>query len=327
MNRFLSSLPTWLYWYPLRFLTRVLPRQTVVVLGFVTGFFSFWLRPGKRRIVQREISNSDTKALSPAALKKLTRNSFQQSCAVMMETFCFPRIYAGNIDRWMRAHGIDNLNHALTRGKGVVIVLAHYGANQMVMAALGYRGYTINQIGSRPDDWHRLSGRKPTRFETRIFDLRMALERSLPATFIYIDKSMRPVYTALHNNQIMILAADGRAGTRFFTVPSGKRHINVSAGPFRIAASTGAALIPAFPVRDNDGIHDLYIESPIQPENTDSMDSWAENAARLYAGRLNEWIQLKPDHYAMLMAEAFVRSDRDPVPLFEDYRNAAETGS
>lgn len=320
----LSAVITWFYWYPIRILVQIVPRRTVVDIGRIIGTLDHWLRSGKNRIVSQELKKTDTMNLPAEKIKRLTRLSFQQSCAVMLETFCFPRINSDNIDRWMRVHGLDVLDRALASGKGVVIVLSHFGANQMVMAALGYRGYSINQIGSRPDDWHRLSGQKPTALEKRIFRHRMRLEKSLPAQFLYIDKSMRPVFTALHNNQVMILAADGRAGARFFTVSLGNRRINLSAGPFRIAASTGAALVPAFPVRNKDGVHDLFIEPPIHPQHTASTESWAEQAACLYAERLNSWIQQKPHHYAMLMAEAFIRSSHDPVPLFEDYRNATQ---
>lgn len=324
MKRRLSAFVTWMYWYPIRHLVHIMPRRTVVDIGRIIGTLDYWLRPRKKRIVCHEIQKTDTTDRSAAKIEQAARSSFQQSCAVMLETFCFPRIHTDNIDKWMRVREFDVIDQALASGKGVVIVLAHFGANQMVMAALGYRGYSINQIGSRPDDWHRLSGQEPTSLEKRIFQHRMRLEESLPAHFLYIDKSMRPVFTALRNNQVMILAADGRAGARFFTVPVGNRQINLSAGPFRIAAMTGAALIPAFPVRNKDGIHDLLIEPPIQPEDTTSTESWAEKAALLYAERLNMRIQQKPDHYAMLMAEAFIRSSHDPVPLFEDYRNAIQ---
>jgi lauroyl/myristoyl acyltransferase len=166
-----------------------------------------------------------------------------------------------------------------------------------------------------------LSGIKPVHIEKRIFELRLHLETSLPARFVYIDRSMRPVFNALKQNQIMIMAADGRAGSRFFSVPCGSRIMNVSSGPFRIAASTGASLIPVFPVRDFDGVHDLHIEAPILPEALDGTLSWAEQAAQIYGKKLADWIDLRPDHYAMLMAEARVRSKIDKVPLFEDFRH------
>ncbi|HPQ39904.1 MAG TPA: lysophospholipid acyltransferase family protein, partial [bacterium] len=260
-------------------------------------------------------------APSDEDVHQIVRNAFRQASAVFVETFCFPRITPGNIDGWMRLHGQDHIHEALGKGRGAILVLVHFGANQMVMAALGHRGYRIHQIGSLPDDWHRLSGTRPSCFDRKIFQMRLSLEQSLPAEFVYIDRSMRPVYNCLKHNEIMLLAADGRAGTRFLQTTMCGRTMNLSAGPFRIAHATGAPLLPVFPVRDTDGVHDLYIESPVDPETDDSSGAWPEQAASVYGRRLTEWVRSFPDHYVMLMAEAAIRSRIDPVPLFEDIRN------
>ncbi len=309
------------YWYPVRLMVRILPRSIIVKAGHVIGFLSYYMRPQRRELALNELQKITLPDLSNHA-SDIVRNGFIQAATISLETFCFPRITPSNVNHWMRIHGESHLNQALMKGNGVVIILAHYGANQMVMAALGHRGYRINQIGSRPDDWHRLSGIKPSPGERLVFNRRLDLEKSLPARFIYIDKSMRPIYHCLENNEVMILAADGRAGSKFFKTGMCDRIMNVSAGPFRIAASTGAALIPAFPIRDVDGRHDLYIEHPIYPDHTDSMADWIEKAVQEYGVRLSEWVRFRPDHYIMLMTEAKKRSHLDPVPLFEDYRNA-----
>jgi phosphatidylinositol dimannoside acyltransferase len=312
----------WFNWYPVRYWVRLLSRRNVVRFGKALGLFNFWIRGRKRQVVVNELAKTLNVEPTQTDLHDLARSSFQQACTTAMETFCFPRFRPDNINHWMRIQGADYINQALARECGIVVVIAHYGANQMVMAGLGHRGYIINQIGSRPDDWHRLSGLKPSKIEKSMFRIRLNLEKALPARYIYIDKSMRPVYEALSHNQIMIMAADGRAGTRFYQIPVCGRVMNISSGPFRIAAKTGAALIPVFPVRDNDGIHDLYIDQPIQPDSQHSFpDAWARKAALIYGERMTHWVNFRPDHYAMLMAEAATRSSIDAVPLFEDYRH------
>ncbi len=317
--RLIGQMLSWIYWHPIRRFVQFLPRKQVVSFGFLIGSINYYTRKRKRTIVTNEITSFFSEPVPQDQLENATLNSFRQSSVVGLETFCFPTIGVENVNAWMRVHGTNHLNRALQMGKGVVVVLAHFGANQMVMAALGYRGYAVNQIGSRPDDWHRISGIEPTSIEKKIFKTRLSLERYLPANFIYIDKSMRPVFSALKQNQIMLMAADGRAGSRFFSVPFCSRTMNVSAGPFRIAALTGASLIPVFPVRDTDGVHDLHIGAPIQPNVTATDASWAEKASVIYAEKLAEWVRLRPDHYAMLMAEARIRSKTDKVPLFEDF--------
>lgn len=310
-------------WYPLRWLVNALSRRQVVALGNIIGSLQYALPRKKSAIARNELLKCLPDLADTDDIDTIIRRSYCEACSVYLETFCFPRITPDTVDQWMRLHGQDHLNQALRKGNGAMLVLVHYGANQMVMAALGHRNYTINQIGSRPDDWHRLSGIEPTPMERRIFDLRLKLEQSLPANFIYIDRSMRPVYNCLRDNEIMMLACDGRAGARFLQTTVCHRTMNVSAGPFRIAAATGAPLIPVFPVRNDDGIHDLYIEPPIRFEASIRDKMWPEKAAEVYGQRLTEWITVRPDHYLMLMTEAALRSRIDSVPLFEDYKNGS----
>jgi len=314
----------WFQWYPLRLLCNHLSRHKVTRLGYLMGALQFHLRKQKQRIAKDELLKILPDNPGEKELKILIKNSFKESGSVFLETFCFPRINSNNIDQWMRIRGENHLHQALAKGQGAMLVLVHYGANQMIMAALGHRNYKINQIGSRPDDWHRLSGTTPTALEKKTFNIRLKLEKALPANFIYIDKSMRPVYDCLKNNGIMLLACDGRAGKRFLQTRMCGRTMNLSAGPFRIAAATGAALIPVFPVRSEDGTHELHIEAPVYPETQNSTLSWAEKAAIVYGKRLSEWVRYRPDHYTMLMTEAAIRSNIDPVPLFEDFRNGSQ---
>ena len=42
--------------------------------------------------------------------------------------------------------GQEYLDAAQNSGRGVMILLSHLGANQMIMPALGFRGYRVNQI-------------------------------------------------------------------------------------------------------------------------------------------------------------------------------------
>ncbi|MBN1296186.1 hypothetical protein JXA80_05350 [bacterium] len=337
--RALAEFIHWFQWYPLRGIVTRLPRRRVVSTGFLMGDIHCLLHRRRRRIVRDELLKS-LPDRDPREIDRLVRQTFRQAAAVFLETFCFPRLKPDTIEKWMRLHGQRHIHDALQNDRGIMLILVHFGANQMIMAALGHRGYPINQIGSRPDDWHRLSGTRPSRLDQRTFNLRLDLEKTLPASFIYIDRSMRPVYDCLKRNEIMLLAADGRAGTRFLPAPMAGRIMNLSAGPFRIAHATGAPLIPVFPVRDADGVHDLYIEPPITPpidpatgdtEQTPTRSdtpaghapgtSWPEQAAWMFGERLSQWVQRFPDHYAMLMAEAAIRSRIDPVPLFEDMRH------
>jgi len=212
--------------------------------------------------------------------------------------------------------GTEHLDQALRGGRGAILLLCHYGANQLCMAALGHRGYPINQIGSAPEDWHRLVRIEPSRIERRVFDARLALERKLPAQFLYIEKSMRPVFDCLARNEILIMAFDGRAGSQWIHIPLFERNMNISTGPFTLARRAQAPILPLFMQRQSGARHRLTIHPPLPMGEGQQRDAAIREPAQAFARLMERYILERPGHYAGLLAEARIRADKDAVPLF-----------
>ncbi len=308
----------WIFYFPFRSLVTRLPRPIFRRIGYLLGDISYFLRRTRARIAKEELRSTFAGYMDNTEIPHAVRTGMRLSIANLLETFCFPKINASNIKRWIRLDGCQYLEDALENQRGVIIVIAHFGANQMIIPALGFRRFQIHQLGSRPEDWNRLSGIQPSPVQKKMFQVRLEMEKHLPAQFIYIDRSMRPVYDCLKKNGILIMAADGRAGNRFLKTRFASRYIQLSSGPFRIAKATGAVLLPAFPVCDYDGVHTLHIQNPILvPESADD-SQWAVKAAELFAIRLAIQVLTHPDHYSSLLAEARIRADTDPIPLISD---------
>ncbi len=291
-------------------------------LARILGSLAFRLKQGRVMIAARQVDFIFRGQKTSEENLKIIRRAFQVGMTTLLEAFYFPRMNPENIAQWIVLDGSEHLDSALSRGRGALIILVHFGSNQMVMAALGHRGYTINQLGSRPDDWNRIAGIEPSALEKKIFQVRFDRERHLPANFIYIDRSMRPIYQRLKNNEIMIMAADGRAGARFIQADFSDRIMNLSSGPFRISRAMDAPLIPVFPVMGDDGVHRLVIQREIDPEIDPENGDWVTAAAREFGQRLEEMTRQHPDHYCMLMTEAAILAAIDEVPLFEENVNA-----
>jgi phosphatidylinositol dimannoside acyltransferase len=312
----------WIFFFPFRRIIQCLPRTCVYAVGKLGGSILFTIKKRRRFIAMEEIHRLlGSESPSERERVEIVKRGFQLSFTTLLETFCFPRLSPENIDQWIQLKGKNHLDEALENNRGVLIILIHFGANQMIMPALGHRNYSINQLGSRPEDWNRLSGIRPSFIERKIFMLQMDLESSLPAHFIYLDKSMKPVYDCLKTKNILIMAADGRAGSRFLQASVLDRIMNLSSGPFRIAYKMGSPILPMFPVRQKEGHIVLEIEKPLEVMVTFSANGWAETAASKFGERISRRLKKHPDHYCMLMAEAHNRAELDSTPLFEDYRD------
>jgi lauroyl/myristoyl acyltransferase len=312
----IGNLTKWFFFFPFRKCVTFLPRSQLKKISSITGFISFLVRRARKKIAVHELELLFGQALPINDLSRIVLRGFQLSQFILFESFCFPRITKINVGTWAQLTGEEHLENALKKGKGAIVVLVHFGANQMVMPALGYRGYRINQLGSRPEDWAKLTQATPSALQIRIFNILFQLEQSLPAHFIYIESTMKPVYSCLKSNEIVIMAVDGRAGTKFLKSSILNRTINLSAGPFRIAHAMGSPLIPVFPVSQKNGPHMVQIEPELCIPFELEKDTWIDYAVGEFCMRLKHQLLMHPDHYCMLMAEAKLRSHLDPEPLF-----------
>jgi KDO2-lipid IV(A) lauroyltransferase len=313
----------WIFWFPIRRCITALPRAAAIRVGEWMGSVRYRVSRRRRRVMAEELGELLQEDPGGARIQAAVHRAMRLSGANLVETFLFPRHSPRTVDRVFEFEGLEHLERALAQGKGVILLLCHFGANQLCMAALGHRGYRINQIGSQPEDWHKLVDLEPSSLERRIFDVRLRLERALPANFVYIDRSMRPVYRCLARGEILIMAFDGRAGSQWLDVPLFHRRMNISSGPFSLARRAGSPIIPLFMVRRPGGRHRVVLHPPLEVPREGPREELLRAPAIEFARLMEHWIRELPDHYAGLLAEARIRAALDRVPLFRAPAEAA----
>ena len=263
--RIVKDLLLWVYWHPFRrFIRSVGPSLAYRLARPAATLLALGAR-GKRAAFKREldfITGGDT---DPAGSRRIIRETFRVWLCNEFEMLLFPAMNAENISRFVSCSGVENLDKGLAAGKGVLLLFAHFGANQMVMPAIGYRGIKMSQLSAPPTVWEeKLPNRKFTPMETKGLELRWAHEQSLPVTHINIFGSLRRAFQCLKRNEVLGLAMDGGGGASRVTVELLGRRAAFSNGPVQIAMRTGCAVLPTFMVREPDGRSTLVIEAPLQ---------------------------------------------------------------
>jgi KDO2-lipid IV(A) lauroyltransferase len=216
--------------------------------------------------------------------------------------------------------GLEKIDSALSREKGVVLLIAHFGSNRLVMPALGFRGYKINQVAGKPTEWIKILGNELSLVSRKILELEHENEQHLPANFIYVFRSMRPIFNCLKNNEIVCVAIDGGGGIRKEKIKFLGREAMISDGPFRIARKTGATILPAFIVRQQDDSHRLIIEDAILAESNLSKEEDNSNGLNNFMNILEQYVDQYPCHYALRLALGRMLMEKDPIPFFTDYK-------
>lgn len=230
-----------------------------------------------------------------------------------LEVLRYPAITPDNLHETCVVEGRDHLADARARGRGVLLTLAHFGANQLVMPALGHLGVPLHQLGAPPTAWlSRLEGTRTTPAWARVQQRRWEREQALPARHIDVFGFLRPAFSALEANEVVAIAVDGGGGRRWAQVPFLGRTATLSTQSVELSRRTGAALLPAVVLRPPGACRHRVILLPEVPPADDAAGTLAR-LARVF----EPWVARHPAHYLPFLALRR-RVGRLPgeVPLF-----------
>jgi lauroyl/myristoyl acyltransferase len=248
----------------------------------------------------------------------LIREAYRIAFRVHLEELLLGRLDARTVEKYMVFDGRENLDEALSRGKGVVLLNPHAGNIMMMIAALSLGGYRYTQYAARGMAPPEVAEANPevfgiNRWRQEVREAREAGEDNLPANFLTLNQSARELYRRLKANEIVGIAFDGRIGNKFVKVPYINRQALLNSGPYRLAASTGAAIVPALSSCPDDGPNVLSLGRPIIGDDPDVL------IQRFLSEAVEPWLMANPSVYGIWLTHCRERSAVDDHPFFIDY--------
>lgn len=266
-------------------------------------------------MITQELRKSFGSEWSSERIEKAVRESFRAYFASKFRMFYLSRLNSSNTDEYIKVEGLEYLEEELAKKKGVIVLNPHFGPFMLVMPALGYRGYKLNQLALQGEPpIGKRKGLDKLVYETKS----EAIEGNMPVKFINTANgvsSLKEAYKALDNNDILLFPSTGRGGKVWHTVDFMRRKALLTLVPFRIALKTGASLLPAF-VLYRGGKISVKFDKPINVEQ----DSTAEGLVEKYVKVLDSYVESYPEHFLMYIYEMRVKSDWDDHPFFIDYK-------
>lgn len=226
-------LPTWIGLGLLR-ITAMLPYGVILSIGKTLGWLSFYLLPGRRRIARTNIRLCFPE-LSPSAQHKLIKQNFYESTTAILES---PLSWWGNDDKLKKLHRIEGLEHLLKareKGKGVIMLGAHYPTLEISGRFLAYH---IDFL--------------PTfkRAHNKLFNAIMTHARRRLFGGLLHSSDMRSILRYLQNNGIIWFAPDQDFGRRSSVfAPFMGVTTSCLTMTSRLAKKTGAAIVPMYSER------------------------------------------------------------------------------
>ena len=229
-------------WFPLRWVIENSPVNAGISALKKMGYLHFLLSRGKHGNIEENLCRF--KQCTGNAEMEIIREYFENHYVDRLMIFIFPKFGRKETEKYIEFEGLDNLDEALKRGRGVVLIHGHFGPVHLPLVALSRLGYPLKQIGLPSDEGLSWTGKKVA------FRLRQKYECMIPAEILNAESFLRPAFKWLHENGIIMITGDG-SGTDKHVGKHGVfdflgHPVSIPLGPALLALKTGASLNPLF---------------------------------------------------------------------------------
>jgi KDO2-lipid IV(A) lauroyltransferase len=275
-----------------RLLVRLTPRRLLLGLFQGLGDLAYRLFRGYRERSARNVEAALGKQLaggSAAVVRGSLRSFFRSFAEVGFAVESdLPAIRAE-----IPAAGLEHLHAALAKRQGVIVLSAHIGNFLMLGTRLAAEGLPVHVLinhprgGSVGDLWDRYRekvGQKTIHSRPR-------------------KEAFRELTEVLRQNGIAVVIADEFRSGSGVQVSFFGRTVTARRGPATLALRTGAAVVPAAMLRDEDGTLRLEVDPKIDlcrtgdvkadvAENTRRMTRWLEKTVAAHPDQWN-WFTVR----------------------------------
>jgi len=286
------------------------PRIGYALFGWF-GNLAYSHSTGSRQNVEDNLRHVLGAQANPDRIAAIARKIFRNQAHNYYDLFRLSTLRAEQIERLVTFRGGEHLDQGLSQGKGLVLVSAHFGNVDVVAQMLALRQYPVTVAAEhlRPE---------------KLYQYVASLRASKGIQLVPADAFMRPLFRALHRNEIVGVAADrnltgGGTLVEFFGSPA-----LLPDGHVRIALHTGANLAMAFAMRKPDCTLEAVVEPPLDLERSGDPQRDVHLGMARVVAVLEKYIGRYPEQWVMFQpvwnvpANAAVSSNQDetrnPVP-------------
>ncbi len=234
-------------------------------------------------------------------VKEMARDSFRNYAKTLVDFLRFPHLDYNDIDRAIAPQrGWENLDNALSRGKGVIVVSGHIGNWDLAGALLGHHGLPLHAVAD-------------TFTPKRMNDLINGTRERHGINIIKLEAgSLKQIFTALKRNEIVMLMFDRPQPEEGVPVQFFGETAYLPPGPAAIAIKTGASLTVGYCVRRRgDKTFSGAFEEPIEyaPLLTGDKEADIQRVTQEIVNRMEAIIRRHPDQWYMFR-EMWPRTSR-----------------
>ena len=285
-----------------------LPLRAAQQWGASVGLVGYYVSKRYRDVATRNLEWAFGGALGSKRRRAIVKGVFVQfGRATLGEFLKAPFLSPDALRRLVKADSYAPINTLLARGKGLILITAHFGNWELLARRAILEGFAVTVVARQGDDpqfnaltdWLRANGGYEV--HARGASPRLLLQR-------------------LKQNKIVAILPDQKSDDVF--VPFFGKLAGTVAGPAVLALKTGAPLVPMFCPRLPDGTYQVVIGPEINTQPTGDARADTQRIMADINRAVEDMVRQYPDQWLWLHDRW--RLPPQEHPAYEDYRAAAQ---
>ncbi len=290
----------------MQWLVERLPRRLGYALAVLVARFAYVFARRARAELEHNLAVA-LPDLSPRELERLTRRNFRNHSKAYADLMRLPVARVEDLRPLLRVQGIEHLEAARSRGRGVLVISAHMGSWEVAAAIWSATVAPVSLFAEELEplelfEWYR-------RTRARLGISVLPLTRS----------GLRQVLQALDHEEMVVTAIDRDMLGTGIVVDFFGRPARIPEGPAAIALRRGTPLLPVVVYRLPDDTFQAVGYPPIFAEPTGDRAADIRRVTGELVRRLEELIRAHPDQWHMphriWSDEAAADADREEARL------------
>ena len=285
MSRVIAYL-TYLLLKGFSFVVNLLPEDLSLRMGWWLGSVMYYLDLEHRKVALQNLHLAFGREKSEREIRLLTKKNFQNLGMTAMEFFRIPRMDVKTFEERVKIEGLEEAQTILEKGKGILLLLSHFGNWELMGIMSKVIGNPIMVIA------------KPIKKNQWVDQFITKIRNTAGLEVISSIKASRKVIKALSQNRVVGILIDQRAkrsegvwadffGKKAPTTPS----LAV------LAIKTGAPVLPVFMIRNGFQKHRLLIKGPLELIRTGDIKRDVEANTQLFNRTLESMVRQYPDQW------------------------------
>jgi len=209
---------------------------------------------------------------------------FRNFAKYLVDFFRFSKLDTQYIKENIKIENIDYIDEALSKGKGAIIVSAHLGNWELGGVVVGLLGYPFWAV-ALPHKYKKTDN---------FFNYQRGIKGM---QVIPLGKAVKQSLEVLRKNQVLALAGDRDFSQKGIVLDFFGKPTIFPQGPAALSLKTGAAIIPAFMLRNKDDSFTFRFEAPLQFIATGEKDNDLIRLTEKYKTIFEDYIRRYPEQW------------------------------